>query len=82
MSDANAPKKSVLTDAMERVQAKLNAETANEQEPTTEKKFFSKKNLVRVGAAAALGGIAAVLIVKHATKLGENENSEEATPED
>lgn len=80
MSDATAPKKSVLTDAMERVQAKLNAET-DEQEPTTPNRFFNKKNFVRVGAAAALV-TAAVFVVKNATKADAEETSDEATTED
>lgn len=81
MSDAPATKKSILTDAMERVQAKMNAETTDEQEPTTEKRFFNKKNFIRLGAAAVLA-TAAVYAVKNATKAADEETSEEANTED
>jgi negative regulator of sigma E activity len=81
MSDAKSSPKSVLTDAMEKVQAKINAETTDEQEAPTEKKYFNKKNFIRMGAAAAVATVA-IVAVKLLSGPEETETSEEITTED
>lgn len=81
MSDATAPKKSIITDAMKRVQAKIDAEGTDEQD-TTKTSHFNKKLAIKVGVVA-VGSAAAIIALKLFTgQPVEDETSEEATTED
>lgn len=81
MSDAKNSPKSVLTDAMEKVQAKINAEATDEQETPTESKYFNKKNFIRLGATAAVAAVA-IVAVKLLSGPEETETSDENPTED
>lgn len=78
-AETTTPKKSILTDAMERVSRKKDGEGTDE---TTTPKITRKQIVIGVSAVA---GTAAVLITALKLFTGqkiEDETSDEVTPED